>query len=255
MDRAGKAGWSGRPIGEVLALVGQGFLGAPYAAHTLEAEGPERLIVNLREFDCTTLFESALALARCAKVPDAAFAEFESQLRFLRYRSGSIDGYPSRLHYFTDWVADNARKGTVSDLTRELGGIPRPRPISFMSGHPSSYRQLGDPAGLESIRARERMLSGTDRWHVPRARVRDIEGRLQDGDIVGITTAIEGLDVSHTGLIVRRSGIPAFLHASSVGKRVELVDGALSSYLERYKTHDGIMVARPREPESNERPR
>jgi Protein of unknown function (DUF1460) len=252
MERARKGGWTGRPIGEVLALVGEGFLGSPYVAHTLEAEGPERLVVNLREFDCTTLFESALALARCVKIPGSVFTDFEAHLRFIRYRSGAIDGYPSRLHYFTDWLADNARKGTVRDLTRDLGGTARTRRLSFMSEHPSSYRQLSDSAFLDSIRTRERTLNEMKRSHIPRAHVRDVEGSLQDGDIIGITTTIKGLDVSHTGLIVRQSGRAAFLHASSAAKRVELAEGTISSYLERYRTHDGIMVARPREPEPND---
>ena len=254
LQHARESGWVGRPTGEAVALMGQRFLTSPYVAHTLEAEGPERLIVNLREFDCTTFIESMLSLARCVKMSGALFADFESQLRVIRYRSGMIDGYPSRLHYFTDWIADNARKGTASNLTHELGGMARSSRISFMSEHPDSYRQLGDPAALAAIRLSERELTAAERWYIPRGRVQDMQSKLRDGDLVGITTSIEGLDVAHTGLIVVRSGQPVFLHASLSGKQVELADGTLSSYLRRYRTHDGIMVARPREPELNDRP-
>jgi len=255
LQHARESGWAGRPIGEAVALMGQRFLTSPYVAHTLEAEGPERLIVNLREFDCTTFIESMLSLARCVKMSGASFAAFESQLRLVRYRSGMIDGYPSRLHYFTDWIADNARKGTVANVTRELGGTARSSRISFMSEHPDSYRQLGDPAALAAIRSSEHELTAAERWYIPRNRVQDMQSKLRDGDLIGITTSVEGLDVAHTGMIVVRSGQPAFLHASLSGKQVELADGTLSSYLQRYRTHDGIMVARPREPELNERPR
>lgn len=252
---AGESGWADRPIGEVVALMGQRFLASPYVAHTLEVEGPERLIVNLREFDCTTFVESMLTLARCVRIPGATFPDFTVQLRQIRYRSGVIEDYPSRLHYFTDWIADNVRKGTVADLTRELGGTARTSRIAFMSEHPESYRQLGDSAALAAIRSSELELTAAVRWYIPRSRVQEMEGRLRDGDLIGITTSVDGLDVAHTGMIVMRSGRPAFLHASMSGKQVEFADGTLSTYLRRYRTHDGIMVARPREPELNERPR
>lgn len=250
-----KAGWSSRPVGEVVALMGQRFLSSPYRAHTLEAEGPERLVVNLREFDCTTFIESMLSLARCLKTSGTSFQEYESQLRLVRYRSGVIDGYPSRLHYFTDWIADNERKGTVGDATRELGGVTRSSRIAFMSEHPESYRQLGDSAALAAVRSRERELSEAARWYIPRNRVNEVQRQLRDGDLIGITTSVDGLDVAHTGMIVLRSGRPTFLHASLSGKQVEYADGTLSDYLQRYRTHDGILVARPREPEGNGRPR
>ena len=52
------------PIGEIVAQVGTWFVGTPYIPYTLEAPGPEHLVVNLREFDCVTYVESMLALAR-----------------------------------------------------------------------------------------------------------------------------------------------------------------------------------------------
>jgi hypothetical protein len=44
------------------------FIGKLYVAHTLEKSVPERLVVNLRELDCTTLIETvgALSMAKCA---------------------------------------------------------------------------------------------------------------------------------------------------------------------------------------------
>ena len=54
-----------RPVGTATLAAARYFVGRPYAASTLERE-PERLVVNLREWDCTTLVESAVALARTA---------------------------------------------------------------------------------------------------------------------------------------------------------------------------------------------
>ena len=76
------------------------FLGAPYVAHTLEvnAVGDERLVVNTRELDCTTLVENVVALTLCARNNERDYAAFRKYLRQLRYRQGVIKGYPSRLH-------------------------------------------------------------------------------------------------------------------------------------------------------------
>ena len=41
------------------------FIGRPYVAHTLEVADPERLVVNTRQLDCTTLVENVTALTLC----------------------------------------------------------------------------------------------------------------------------------------------------------------------------------------------
>ena len=38
------------------------YLDVPYVAHTLEADGPEELVINCDEVDCTTLVDTALSL-------------------------------------------------------------------------------------------------------------------------------------------------------------------------------------------------
>ena len=106
------------PLGELMAEIGRSFVGTPYVPSTLEAEGPERLIINFRGLDCVTFVENVFTLARFVKsdvvgrLADRAGVEgeYERGLRALRYRNNRIDGYPSRLHYFTDWIGDNERK-------------------------------------------------------------------------------------------------------------------------------------------------
>ena len=99
-----------------------------------------------------TFVESAVGLARCVKQGKTTMEAFRAELQKLRYRDGIIDGYPSRLHYFTDWVKDNARKGLVEELTSSLGGVPRRSPIDFMSTHREAYRQLREDKVLEKVR-------------------------------------------------------------------------------------------------------
>ena len=98
-----------KSINEIIAEIGKSFIGTDYKAHTLEKEGDERLVVNLRGFDCTTFLENILAFARCIKSGKTSFEDFQDELIKIRYRNGVIDKYPSRLHYFSDWIYDNAK--------------------------------------------------------------------------------------------------------------------------------------------------
>jgi hypothetical protein len=87
-----------RPVGErALGLAGF-FLGSPYAAGTLEQRGAERLVVNLRQFDCFTLVETVVVLTRLLGVGKQDFADYAAALAGVRYRGGALHGYASRLH-------------------------------------------------------------------------------------------------------------------------------------------------------------
>jgi len=236
------------PLGEVVGSIGRMFLGTPYVPHTLEVEGPEHLVVNLQEMDCLSFVESTLALARCVKRGRSTMEAFRSELQQLRYRNGIIDGYPSRLHYFTEWVQDNVRKGILRDLTSALGGTPRTRPIEYMSTHPEAYRQLTDEAFLERIREMEKRLSATPRAVIPQASVPAILEELHTGDILGLSSTVPGLDIAHTGLAVRMNGVLRLLHASLSQGAVVLSRGSVADYLQDQPKQDGCIVARPREP-------
>jgi len=250
MGRAEELALGDEPIGEVVGAVGRMFLETPYVAHTLEVEGAEHLVVNLTGLDCMTFVESSVALARCVKQGKTTMEAFRAELQKLRYRDGIIDGYPSRLHYFTDWVKDNARKGLVEELTSSLGGVPRRSPIDFMSTHREAYRQLRDEKVLERIRETETRLTATEREVIPQASVAGILDRLHTGDILGLSSTVEGLDVAHTGLAVRMNGVVHLLHASLSRGAVVLSTGSVAEYLAGQPNEDGCIVARPREPQS-----
>src|SRR6185503_3904966 len=131
-------------------------------------------------------------------------------------RGGRLDGYLSRLHYTSEWIADNIAKGVLEDVTPSLGGVPFPLRVDFMSRHPERYPALRDnPALADSMRDIERRINSTRRTHVPRDRVTAIERKLRSGDLVAITTSLWGLDYAHTGIIIREGAKARLLHASS----------------------------------------
>ena len=128
------------PTGELMVQTARFFLNAPYVAATLEKE-PEGLVINLREMDCMTLVENVVALTRTMQSATPSFDEFCKNLQTIRYRNGEIHDYTDRLHYTTDWIFENQRKGIVKDVTHEIGGISLPVDVSFMSAHPDSYKR------------------------------------------------------------------------------------------------------------------
>jgi hypothetical protein len=249
---AEREGLRGMPLGEAVTRLGSTFLGTPYGANTLEVAGPEHLVVTLGSFDCVTFVETVLVLTRLARREGGGalggpgiLEAYAAELRRLRYRRGAIDGYPSRLHYFSDWIADNAEKGLVRDVTSDLGGVRVTKPVDYMSAHPSAYPALADPAVLEAIRQTETALTARPRFAVPLARVGAAVPRIQNGDVIAVTTSVPGLDVTHTGLATWTEGRLHLLHAPDVGKTVEVSPVPLAEWLPRYAGQDGIMVARP----------
>jgi len=241
------------PVGPAMARLGATFVGATYTPGTLEVPGPERLVVNLRAFDCVTLIENVLALVRFIRHdgtsllddPPVARARYESYLRDLRYRGGVLNGYPSRLHYFSEWLTDHAARGRLRLLADELGGVPDPEPLHFMSSHPGSYRQLADARVLAAIVATEARLSrGPARWYLPQEQIGPRGKDIQDGDLIAATSTLAGLDVAHTGIALWREGRLHLLHAPLVGRSVEISERPLAERIRGIATQDGIMVAR-----------
>jgi hypothetical protein len=248
MQRARAEGWNGLPLGPRATAFGRSFLGAPYVAHTLEMPGDERLVVNLKELDCVTLVENALALAYTS-AGTGSFGEFLQRLERLRYRDGALRGYTSRLHYFSDWLADAEAKGLVRNVTRDLGGEPLRKRIHFMTSNRNAYRQLrDDPVLVDSMRRVEERLNGMELYWIPQERIAEAAPGIEEGDIIAITTRVEGLDVSHTGFATWVDGRLHLLHAPDVGQPVEVSSRPLAERIQAMRQQTGIMVARPLEP-------
>jgi hypothetical protein len=241
------------PQGSAMARIAERFIGVDYIPATLEVPGPERLVINLRAFDCVTLVENVIALAWFVRRdgaavladPGAARRRYEGYLTTLRYRDGVIAGYPSRLHYFSEWLADNARRGNLTVVSDQFGNRVDAEPIGFMSAHPGSYRQMADPGVPEAIRATEaRLNAGGGRRMVPEEEIAAIAGQVQDGDVIAATSTLPGLDIAHTGIAVWHQGKLHLLHAPLVGKSVELSAQPLADRIISIKAQDGIMAGR-----------
>jgi hypothetical protein len=241
---------SEQPIAEVIVEIGKSFIGTEYLAHGLEKDGDEKLVVNLTGLDCTTFLENALVLARCIKKGKTSFEDYKKELQLIRYRDGVIDEYPSRLHYFSDWIYDNQKKEIIEDVTNAIGGEKIKFDINFMSTHPDSYKQLiENPHFIPIIKKQEKEISCREYYFIPKEKLNSKEDQIQNGDLIAISTTVEGLDIGHVGIAVKmEDGRIHLLHAPTVNTKVHITEEPLSDYLMKYKRHSGVIVLRKLEP-------
>lgn len=234
------------PAGTLMVKIGSMFLETPYVANTLETDGDERLVVNLREMDCTTFVETCLALTKAVQSGHPGIDQYLHELTKVRYRGSKINGYVSRLHYTSDWFYENQKKNLIRDITKDIGNTPVQKTINFMTTHPGSYYHLkNNPALVAEIAQLENEISGRQRFYIPKEHIANIEDQLNDGDIVAFTTSINGLDVSHVGILLRKNNRIHLLHASTNSNKVVISDETLHEYLQKLRSVNGIMVARP----------
>jgi hypothetical protein len=253
VNKASADNWKSLPIGELIGKIALELKGTPYVGFTLEvSKDQEYCVVNLKGLDCVTFFEDSLCLARMLKrgksSPEALLAEVQTT----RYRGGKMRGFATRLHYTTDWFVDNEKKGVVKLLTPELpGAAPFTQKVGIMSQHPENYRQLAaHPELLRDIRLAEDKINARSLKYLPMDKLEAAEPLLQTGDIVGVTTTADGIDIAHTGLCIKdEQGVVHFMDASSSRARMKVtLEPELSKCLNWSPKLTGVMIARPLEP-------
>ena len=222
------------------------LLGTPYVAHTLEGD-EEMLTINIHELDCLTFIESLYALSRATLNKRVSWRDYADNIENVRYRGGKMGDYSSRIHYISEWIIDNHVRGNLVEITPDLPHADyMVKDIDYMTKHTGNYRQLkNDSAMVEKIRRFE--LRNHRFPYVKRSWLNDkgLKAALRSGDFVTLVTNIQGLDVSHNGIIVMdENGDPHLLDASMSGGKVMLESKPLFKFLERSKTNIGIRVFR-----------
>lgn len=235
-------------FGALTVRVAEAALGRPYADPPATG-APEVVNLNVDAFECVSFVESSLAMARCVWQQTPTSTCFSQEIVTIRYRDGRIDGFPSRLHYFEDWLGDNARRGHMHLLAGQLGGETMMRHTAYMTDHSALFPALKDAEVLRRIQAMERHLSNQPQVIVMREMVGAIEPRLMDGDIIAVTTRRSNILVRHTGLVqLAPDRTVHLLHASSAHHKVTRTKETLAEYINRRPEREGIMVARPTPP-------
>ncbi len=235
---------SDHSMNELVVEIGSWFLQTPYVAKTLELPGEEKLVVNLMGLDCTTYLENVVALARIGKQGNFTFSAYERELELVRYRQGKRREYPSRLHYFSDWIFQNQEKGILTDITKSIGGVQYENTPTFMSSNPKFYAQLSNSDYVDQLREAETAIGLREYYYIPKEEIRKYESNIKSGDLIAITTSIPNLDIVHVGFAILKDGRIHLLHASTNSMEVEVSQKPLHDYLSGNKSQSGIMVSR-----------
>ena len=257
MKKAGDGNWRKLPIGELMGKIAAELESTPYESGTLELSADkETCSANLDALDCVTFVETTLALARTVKRGGQTPSDFLKEIQLIRYRGGKLGDYISRLHYTSDWIADNEAKGIVQPLSKLPGAENFTQKVNFMTSNPSYYKQLAaHPELIEKMKSQEFKINQRALKFIPMNKIAGVEPLLKTGDIVGICTSMTGLDITHTGLVVRDAdSTPHFMDASSrkTVMKVILEPGTISQKLLQSQKQSpnltGAMFARPLEP-------
>ncbi len=206
-----------------IEFLSEKFLGTPYAENTLGgASGEtEQLTVDLSGVDCFTYIDYVESLRL-----SGSFGEFKEKLVKTRYRDGAVR-WENRRHFFSDWVSGDDRN--ARDVTREIGGDATATVTKELN------RKTDGSLWLPGLAEVKRDVS-----YVPSRKLSlPVLQGIKTGDYLGIYSDKDGLDVSHTGIAVRKDGVVYLRHASTVHGKV--LDEELSAYM---KNKPGLLVYR-----------
>lgn len=213
--------------GERIVSLSRHFLETPYATDTLigNPQVAEQLVINLAGFDCFTFLDVIEALRRSADLADLA-----NQLKQVRYRGGEVS-YANRRHFFSDWVAGDVDR--IADVTAAVGQGRALTVVKQLNLKSDGLRWLPEIAVIR------REMS-----YIPTCKIdRELLSALQGGEYVGIYSEHAGLDVSHTGLIVKKKDRIMLRHATSRTSERRVVEVDLLEYLQG---KPGLVIYRAR---------
>lgn len=233
--------------GDVARIAGT-FIDTPYGAGTLDRQNEEVLTVNIDTLDCTTLVETALAMAYTAREHRQSWHDFTYNLQRFRYRHGEINGYASRLHYISEWILDNTARGNLREITADIPGARYAvKSLDYMSSHRDQYPMLADDSSYAAIKNVEAGFSNHRFPYIKGNSLKNekLAAHLRNGDIICFTTATKGLDVTHMAIVTIIDGTPRIIHASRRAGKVILDPLPLADHVRRNR-NDGIRVLRLR---------
>lgn len=232
---------------ELVCFYAHKLEGTPYVAHTLEGD-TEMLTINIDELDCTTFVETLYALTRTTLNGRYSWRDYAHHLEDLRYRRGQMGDYSTRLHYISDWIIDNSNRGNLIDVTSDIKCVRyKIKTINYMSSHRDSYPSLANDTIYEKIKNFEIGYRNHRFPYVKKESLnsKDVKAVVRRGDFVGLVTRIDGLDISHLGIVeLDAEGNLVLLDASSRGKKVMLEPVDLKKQLSTSSKTEGVRFFR-----------
>lgn len=240
-----------QPSGTNLIIyIAEQLKGIPYVAHTLEPNDDERLIINLRQLDCTTFVEQVAALYLCVKERKTTFADYCKMLQKLRYEGGAEPHYTKRLHYYSSWIEDKKSMNLCKEIQSPNPPFTKVQRLSlnWMTTHVNDYRMLkNNSSWVPQIRKMEQKMEGRQYRYIPKEQIKNtrlLRNTIKDGDIIAIITNKKGLDTQHLGFALWHKDGLHLLNASSIHKKVIDEPMTLRTYLYKHPSMPGVRIIR-----------
>jgi hypothetical protein len=227
-------------------------VGIPYKAGLLDRGEEEQLICRLDSTDCVLFVENVLASVLSIPFLDEeekVASRIEEHLAYLRYGKASDVSYIDRMHYVSEWMRFHTQgRYALFELPFQAYTVlPSLDRVNFMSKNASLYARIQDDQDIERVREMERRVNnGYPIRYISKDVILNYLTALEDGDIIGFVSTIDGLDVSHTAFISKDPAMEpnlSFYHASLKNGVERYADG-LVHYLRSQKRIDGIVVMR-----------
>lgn len=217
-------------IGRRIEFLSRQFLSLDYKELTLigAINAPEVFVINFEGVDCFTFIDYVEAMRL-----SSFFSEFKVNLRKVRYKSGIV-AFENRNHFFTDWRESNA--DFVKDITEEISTR------KAMIAQKMINEKEDGTLFLPGINPVQREII-----YVPSNAIDEsVLNRLESGDYIGTYSEVQGLDVSHVGIVIKDGSNIFLRHASSLKEYRKVVDQDFGKYI---VNKPGIIVLRPKDPQ------
>ncbi|MFN0120516.1 MAG: N-acetylmuramoyl-L-alanine amidase-like domain-containing protein [Blastocatellia bacterium] len=201
-----------------MRVISGALLGHPYMINPLIGSATETEVFQpaLAGFDCVTYVETVTALALASSVE-----EYLLLLREIRYVHGEVV-WKRRHHYTVDWARHNVRRGFLGNVTRGAEAVNRRKT-------------------LDLIRALSPRIVSFD--YFPKRRLKHVTELFADGDLIFFVSTRRGLDVFHTGILMREGDAWRMRHAAR--SRGGVVEQDLCEFIAANRM-PGFFVVRPR---------
>ncbi|PKL51423.1 MAG: DUF1460 domain-containing protein [Nitrospira bacterium HGW-Nitrospira-1] len=215
-----------RDIGSRIAFLSGFFIDLAYRESTLigDSSAAEVFVINLSWVDCFTFIDYIEAM----RLSDS-FDGFLKNLQQVRYLN-SIVSYENRKHFFTDWSA--YEPASVEDVTEQIGKGRIESVLKTLNLKEDGTSLL---AGFGSCRR-------TIKYIPPENINGSVIHKLKTGDYAGVYSAMQGLDVSHVGIIIKAGNTISLRHASSDRRYRKVIDQGFQEYISE---KPGLIILRP----------
>lgn len=210
--------------GDLIVHTSRLFMDTPYQAGTLisNSNHPYALVVNFDLLDCFTYLDYVIALSQSFDN-----ASFLSALVNVRYKKSNVTYY-DRKHFFSDWYAVSPQ--IAADITAVISpdAITVPKQLN---------QKVEGGEYIQGLGVIPRLVT-----YIPSDKItQSVLDNLQNGDLVGVYSPKIGLDVTHTGIIVKENNQILYRNASSLSKYNKVVDLPFMDYI---RSKPGIVVLR-----------